>query len=119
MRAELPELELIKRDLERDLAGRKIKATTAAGMSVLPRYNNRKQFASQLEGVKINSVVRQGEHLLFPLDSEDILVIRPGSGDLRRNANRDAEVKGTEIVITFAQGGQLRFARLLWLPRTR
>lgn len=109
MKAELPELEMVKRDLEREVVGRKIKETTAAGMAVLPRYKNRKSFASQLEGVKIVGVVRQADYLLFPLDSEDILVIRMGDGMLRRNANKDAEEAGTQLVITFTQGGQLRF----------
>jgi formamidopyrimidine-DNA glycosylase len=109
MKAELPELELVKRDLEREIAGRKIKDVAAAGMSVLPRYKSRKAFGSQLDGVKINAVLRQGHHLIFPLDSEDILVIRAGDGQFRRNANKDKEEPGTELVITFTQGGQLRF----------
>lgn len=108
MKAELPELELIKRDLDREVSGRKIKAAAAAGMSVLPRYTNRKQFLSQLEGVKINAVIRQADYFLFPLDSDRILVIKLGSGMLRRHATREAEAKGTELVITFTQGGQLR-----------
>lgn len=109
MKAELPELEMVKRDLEREVVGRKIKEATAAGMAVLPRYNNRKSFASQLEGIKITGVVRQADFLLFPLESEDILIFRMGDGMLRRNANKDKEEKGTEIIITFTQGGQLRF----------
>ncbi len=109
MKAELPELELIRRDLERELIGRKVKEASAAGMAALPRYKNRKSFAAQLEGTKITAVHRLGEYLLFPLDSEDIFVIRTGEGMLRRNANKDKEEKGTEIVVTFTQGGQLRY----------
>lgn len=109
MKAELPELEMIKRDLEREVVGRKVKEANAAGMSVLPRYKNRKSFSNQLEGVKITAVVRQADFILFPLDSEDILVVRMGNGMLRRNANKDKEEKGTEVIITFTQGGQLRF----------
>jgi formamidopyrimidine-DNA glycosylase len=109
MKAELPELEMVKRDLEREVIGRKVKEATASGMAALPRYKNRKSFAAQLEGVKITGVIRQAHFLLFPLDSEDILVIHMGDGMLRRNANKDKEEKGTEVVITFTQGGQLRF----------
>ena len=109
MKAELPELELVRRDLERELVGRKVKTAAAAGMSALPRYKNRKSFANQLDGVKINGVLRQGEYLLFPLDSEDIFVVKMGTGMLRRNANKDKEEKGTEVTITFTQGGQLRY----------
>ena len=109
MKAELPELELIKRDLDRDVSGKKVRDVDAAGMTVLPRYKNRKQFSSLIEGTKILAVHRQADFLLFPLDSEDILVFRSGSGTFRRNANREKEQKGTEVVITFTQGGQLRF----------
>ena len=109
MKAELPELELVRRDLERDLVGRKVKEAAAASMATLPRYKNRKSFSSQLEGTKVAAVHRQGEFLLFPLDSEDILVIRTGNGMFRRTTNKAKEEKGTEITITFTQGGQLRF----------
>ena len=109
MKAELPELELTRRDLEREIVGRKIKGVDAAGMSMLPRYKNRKQFGSPLEGLKIAGVMRQGEFLLFPLESEDILVARMGTGVFRRNANKDKEEPGTEVKITFTQGGQLRY----------
>ncbi len=109
MRVELAEVELTRRDLEREVTGKKVKEAAAAGMGVLPRYKNRKQFTSQLDGVKIIGVVRQSRTLLFPLDSEDILVVKMGTGLLRRNANKDKEDPGTEMVITFTQGGQLRF----------
>lgn len=100
---------MVRRDLEREVVGRKVKEAAAAGMSMLPRYKNRKQFSSQLDGAKINGVVRQGEFILFPLDNEHILVVRMGTGMLRRNANKDKEEPGTEITITFTQGGQLRY----------
>ena len=67
MKAEVPELEMVRRDLEREIVGRKVKAAAAASMSALPRYKNRKGFASMLEGVKVNGVLRQGEHLLLSL----------------------------------------------------
>jgi formamidopyrimidine-DNA glycosylase len=63
MKAELPEVEMIKRDLEREVVGRKIKGATAAGMTALPRYKNRKSFASQLEGTKIAAVIRQADFI--------------------------------------------------------
>lgn len=109
MKAELPELEMVKRDLEREIVGRKVKEATAAGMTVLPRYKNRKSFSNQLAGIKITGVARQADYILFPLDSEDILVVKMGNGMLRRTANKAKEEKGTEVVITFTQGGQLRF----------
>lgn len=109
MKAELPELELMKRDLERDVVTRRVKDVEASSMAALPRYKNRKTFANQLIGAKIVSVFRQGEHILFSLDNEHILVVRMANGMLRRMATKEKEAKGTEVSITFTQGGQLRF----------
>ncbi len=109
MELELPEIETIRRDLDREVGGRKVKAAEAASMAVLGRYHNRKAFTTRLEGRKLESVRRVGLHLLVVLDGEDLLVVRIGAGaGLRRNAGRDAVEPGTELTITFTQGGQLR-----------
>ena len=99
----------MKRDLEREVVTRRIKDVEASSMAALQRYKNRKTFANQLIGAKIVSVFRQGEHLLFSLDNEHILVVRMANGMLRRTATKEKEAKGTEVSITFTQGGQLRF----------
>ena len=107
---ELPEIETIRRDLEREIVGRKIKAAEAASMKCLPRYRTRKAFTSQLEGAKIADVRRVGVHLVIELDTESLLVLSLGSsGSPRRNANKNPKVAGTEVVISFTQYGQLRF----------
>ncbi len=105
---ELPEIETVRRDLDRDLAGRKVKSAEAASMAVLEGYRNRKQFTGQLEGRKVASVRRAGLHLCVELDDQ-YLVIRLGPGALlRRQANKEAVAPRTEVTITFTQGGQLR-----------
>ena len=57
---ELPEVETVRRDLEREIVGRKVKAAEAASMKCLRRYHTRKAFTSQLEGAKIVDVRRVG-----------------------------------------------------------
>ena len=107
---ELPEVETIRRDLEREIVNRKIKAAEAASMKCLQRYHTRKAFTSQLEGAKIADVRRVGLHLVVELDTESLLVLSLGSsGSPRRNANKNPKVAGTEVVISFTQYGQLRF----------
>ena len=61
---ELPEIETIRRDLDREISGRKVKEAEAASMAVLGRYKNRKSFTSSLAGLKVRSVRRLGLHLL-------------------------------------------------------
>ena len=107
---ELPEVETIRRDLEREVIGRKVKTAEAASMKCLRRYHNRKAFTSQLEGAKITEVRRVGLYLVVELSTEMLLVLSLGSsGSPRRNANKHPKVAGTEVVISFTQYGQLRF----------
>ena len=106
---ELPEVETVRRDLDRDLSGKKVKDADAMSMKTLGRYKNRKAFTSQLEGMKIERVERRGLYLAIVLDGDSTLVVDLGStGSLRRHANKDEMDPATEIVITFTQHGQLR-----------
>jgi len=106
---ELPEVETVRRDLDRELVGKKVKTVEAMSMKVLGRYKNRKAFTSQLDGTKITAVTRRGLYLAIELDVESTLVVDLGSsGSLRRNANKDPIDPDTEVVITFTQHGQLR-----------
>ena len=107
---ELPEIETIRRDLEREIIGRKVKTAEATSMKCLRRYHTRKAFTSQLEGAKITDVRRVGLYLVVELNTESLLVLSLGSsGSPRRNANKHPKVAGTEVVISFTQYGQLRF----------
>jgi formamidopyrimidine-DNA glycosylase len=113
---ELPEVEVVRRDLDREVVGKKIKAVEVDAMRPVRRHHNRKQFTARLVDRKITAVERRGKYLLCKLDNDDVLVIHLGmSGQLlRAKSSRDAMAKHTHIVITFTQGGQLRFVD----PRT-
>jgi formamidopyrimidine-DNA glycosylase len=112
---ELPEVETIRRDLEREVVGKRIKSVTVTGARSIRRHTNKKQFVTRLEGTKISGVERRGKNLLMRLDTGDLLVVHLGmSGQLLRASARDEEPKHTHVVFTFTQGGQLRFVD----PRT-
>ena len=108
---ELPEVEVIRRDLEREIVGKKIKTVDVDGMRSIRRHHNRKQFAGRLVGHKVTGVERRGKYILSRLDGGDVLVIHLGmSGQLlRTKGGRAPAIKHTHVVITFTQGGQLRF----------
>jgi formamidopyrimidine-DNA glycosylase len=79
------------------------------------RRQTKKQFISRLDGVKITGVQRRGKYLVLKLDSGELLVIHLRmSGQLLKAQPREAMPKHTHVVITFTQGGQLRFVD----PRT-
>jgi formamidopyrimidine-DNA glycosylase len=116
---ELPEVEVMRRDLERDVVGRKIKEAEVKGtknaMRVIRRHKTRKDFTSRLAGRKIAKVERRGKYLTLTLDGGDVLVVHFGmSGQFQRANGRVPLAPHTHVVLTFAQGGDLRFVD----PRT-
>jgi formamidopyrimidine-DNA glycosylase len=106
---ELPEIETIRRGLERETVGRRVKSVEVPAAKAVHRNGSRKAFQSRLEGVKIKGVDRRGSLLVFTLDSGELLVVDIGSsGYLLRAAPKDETAKDTQIVVNFTQGGQLR-----------
>jgi formamidopyrimidine-DNA glycosylase len=113
---ELPEVEVVRRDLEREVVGKKIKSVDVDGMRSIRRYRQRKLFTNELDGRKITAVTRRGKYLILKLDDGNALIIHLGmSGQLlRAKSARDPVPKHTHVTFTFTQGGQLRFVD----PRT-
>src|SRR6266542_3133563 len=82
---ELPEVEVVRRDLE-------------------------KEFADRLTGKKIARVDRKGKYVLLYLDDGDVLVVHFGmSGQVLRGTKRQSLPPHTHVVIEFHQGGDLRY----------
>jgi len=111
---ELPEVETIRRDLEKEALGRRIKAVEVTGTRSIRRHGTKKQFISRVEGQKVDSVSRRGKNLLLSL-GDDWLVVHLGmSGQLLKASPRDPVPKHMHIKFVFTQGGELRFVD----PRT-
>ena len=111
---ELPEVEVMRRDLEKDVVGRRIKSaevkSSRNAMRVIRRHGKRKDFTSRLEGRKLTKVERRGKYVLLHLDSGDALVTHFGmSGQFQRGNGRVVIEPHTHVVLTFQQGGDLRF----------
>ena len=116
---ELPEVEVMRRDLEKDVVGRKItKAEVRASknaMRVIRRHAKRKEFTDRLAGRKFTKTERRGKYILLHMDNGDVLVVHFGmSGQFVRGNKRQAPPPHTHVVIDFQQGGDLRYVD----PRT-
>jgi formamidopyrimidine-DNA glycosylase len=116
---ELPEVEVMRRDLEKDVVGRKIAAAEVRpsknAMRVIRRHGRRKEFADKLLGRKVLKSDRRGKYVLLSLDNGDVLVVHFAmSGQFVRGNKRVPLPPHTHVVITFQQGGDLRFVD----PRT-
>jgi formamidopyrimidine-DNA glycosylase len=111
---ELPEVETIRHDLEREVAGKRIKTVTVTGSRSVRRHADVTALTTRLEGAKIDSVRRKGKYLLISV-GDDWLVVHLGmSGQLRKCAPKDVVAPHTHVTIAFTQGGQLRYVD----PRT-
>lgn len=105
----LPESEIVRRELDRDVVGRKIKDVDVSVAKVVKRSGNRTTISKALVGVKITSLERIGTHFIFTLDSDQSLVMALSpTTSVRRHANKDAVEANTAVIIGFTQQGQLR-----------
>jgi formamidopyrimidine-DNA glycosylase len=113
---ELPEVETLRVDLAKEVAGRKVKLVTVGNGRSVRRHASAKHFRVLLEGRTVKSVGRVGKYLLLALDNGDTLVVHLGmSGQLLRvKSAKEPKQKHTHVVITFTQGGELRYVD----PRT-
>lgn len=110
---ELPEVEVVRRGLERWISGRVI-----AGAEVLhPRAVRRHvagpgDFTARLPGARVDVVRRRGKYLWLPLDAQTALVAHLGmSGQLLVQPGHVPDEKHLRVRLTFADvvRGELRF----------
>ena len=111
---ELPEVEVMRRDLDKDVVGKRIKEAEVRpqrnAMRVIRRYSRRKEFSDLLTGKNITRVDRKGKYLLLHLDGGDVLVVHFGmSGQFVRATKRTPPTPHTHVILNFVQGGDLRY----------
>jgi len=116
---ELPEVEVMRRDLEKEVVGKRIRSVEVRphrnAMRVIRRHARRKEFEDRLAGRKITKVDRKGKYVLMAVEDGQVLVVHFGmSGQFLRGTKRQALPQHTHVVLEFVQGGDLRYVD----PRT-
>ncbi len=102
-------METLRRDLEREVIGKKVKTAELTSLAMVSQVRTKKAFTGALEGRKFTGVKRVGVVLVLELDGEQVLALRLGRRTrVQRPLPKDAPPDGTELVITFTQGGALR-----------
>jgi len=71
---ELPEVETVRRGLERSLVGRRFD-TVSVGRERVARRTSRQELRDGLTGARVLAVRRQGKYLLLDLDSDAIAMV--------------------------------------------
>jgi formamidopyrimidine-DNA glycosylase len=109
---ELPEVETLRQDLDKEVGGRKVKAVEVRAARVVRRHRNRPEFADRLVGRKLGSTARIGSLLLIGLDGGPetaALVIDLGpTGRLHKQRSAAPVDRQTDAVLSFSVGGDLR-----------
>ncbi|MGI8751222.1 MAG: bifunctional DNA-formamidopyrimidine glycosylase/DNA-(apurinic or apyrimidinic site) lyase [Acidimicrobiales bacterium] len=112
---ELPEVETVRRDLERDFVGKKVEHVAADGIHRLRRHTPAPELAERVTGRRLIGVRRRGKYLVADLDSGDAIVMHLGmSGQLRRTPPDAPLAPHSHVVLQWEGDSQLRFVD----PRT-
>jgi formamidopyrimidine-DNA glycosylase len=107
---ELPEVEIVRKDLEREVVGKKIKDVEVKLPRIVRRHRTRTEFTKRLNGRGITKIERRGKYILVRLDNNDVLVMHLGmSGRIERTTARKPIEKHTHVVMKLSTGGELRF----------
>lgn len=106
---ELPEVEVLKKDLEKEVVGKRIKEAEIHIASIVrPFHRTRPDFQKALEGRKIEGVRRRGTILLLDLDEEMTWVIDPGpNANVHRETMNEEAGPDTDVRVTFTIGGAI------------
>lgn len=112
---ELPEVETVRSDLEREVQGRRILDVSVSGARTVRRYGAQPLLAG-LPGRTFVQVRRQGKYLLADLDNDTTLVVhlRMSGMLLWSSSEPEIEMPHTHVRMEFDDGSQLRFVD----PRT-
>jgi formamidopyrimidine-DNA glycosylase len=112
---ELPEVETIRRDIDKEFVAKRIKKVDVTHARSIRRHQSAEEFTDRLEGRKLVGTRRRGKYLVLPLDSGDVVVVHLGmSGQLLWSRPKDPMPKHTHVVLSFAGPAELRFVD----PRT-
>ncbi len=111
---ELPEVEIIRGQLEKELAGARIERCEV----FLPRlvtYPTPLGYRRGLKGKRIRGVTRRGKYLILELDGERELVVHLGmTGSLVLSTPKEERPRHTHVVFHLADGRDLLYVD----PRT-
>ncbi|MDT0269355.1 bifunctional DNA-formamidopyrimidine glycosylase/DNA-(apurinic or apyrimidinic site) lyase [Streptomyces sp. DSM 44915] len=110
---ELPEVEVVRRGLDRWVGGRTITAAEVLHPRAVRRHPaGAEDFAARLRGVPVAAPCRRGKYLWLPLGDDHALLAHLGmSGQLLVQPARTPDEKHLRVRISFADaaGGELRF----------
>lgn len=117
---ELPEVETIRKDLERRVKGKRVEKIIIKNEKFIKMPSLPSDFITRIEGRILSKIKRRGKYLILELDSKDNLIIHLKlTGRLIYSSKRE-ELAYTRVVFLFQDETQLSFTDIrgfggLWL----
>jgi formamidopyrimidine-DNA glycosylase len=118
---ELPEVEVLRKDLEKEVVGKRVKdADVMSAAIVKPYHRNRPDFTKALEGRKIEAARRRGRVIFLDLDDGNTWIVDPGEqGSLHRETAAEAPGADTHVTVSFTIGGAVHVSEAQDEPTVR
>ncbi len=111
---ELPEVEVLRKDLEKEIVGKRVKDVDVRTPSVVrPLHRNRPSFVKALEGRKVEAARRRGSVIFLDLDEDQTWIVDPGEGgSLHRETATEEPGDDTHLTVSFTIGGALHLSEV-------
>jgi formamidopyrimidine-DNA glycosylase len=118
---ELPEVEVLRKDLEKEVVGKKVKDVAVQTASVVkPFHRNRPELVKALEGRKVEAARRRGRTIFLDLDEGMTWIVDPGEqGSLHRETATEEPAEDTHLTVSFTIGGALHLSEPRGEPTAR
>lgn len=105
---ELPEVETVRKGLEKLVVGKTIKEVTVLWPRIIESPVT-EVFESQLIGQKIEKMARRGKFLIFKLTNYDMISHLRMEGKYETHVPEDTRDKHTHVIFTFTDNTELRY----------
>ncbi len=118
---ELPEVEVLRKDLEKEVVGKRVKDVIVQTASIVrPFHRTRPEFVTALEGRKIEGARRRGTTIFLDLDEDQTWLIQAqGSASMHRETANEEPGPDTHLVVTFTIGGAIHVSDIDGEPGIR
>ena len=118
---ELPEVKVLRKDLEKEVVGKRVKDVQVETASVVrPFHRNRPDLVKALEGHKIEAARRRGNIIFLDLDEGMTWILDPGEGgSLHKETASEKLGPDTHMAATFTTGGALHVSEVADEPTVR
>ena len=109
---ELPEVEVLRRDLEKEVVGKRVKSVDVSSTTLVkPFHRTRPDFQKALVDHRIEAVRRRGAVIFLDLEDDLTWILDAGpSGSVHRETATENMGADTHLVVTFTTGGALHLS---------